>query len=103
MEILIKLVLTMLGGGAVLETTLENHVMPHVPVRFRGIVTGLISFAVASVVAMLQGKPVEEALATGMALWGTAVSLHNNPMTTSGDWALPPPPKTADGVPGNDD
>lgn len=89
--------LSLFGGAAVLENTLENYLMEHLPPKLRGLVVPVVSLAFAIVANLYGGMAWPDALAGAFALAGATTTIHNHPDLTS---ALPQPPATADGVPG---
>lgn len=88
------------GGATALENMLENAVMSRVPVWVRWMVTPVVSFIFAIVTTMAAGGSFGMGLAAGLALWARTVNVHNDPKSTSADWALPAPPEDALGIPG---
>lgn len=93
-------VLGLFGGAKALENMLENYLMSRVPQWAKPLVVPIVSFVFAVALNVHGGMAWDQALAAGFALWGGTAYIHDNPNTTSADWALPNPPKEADGVPG---
>lgn len=91
--------LGLFGGAHKLENLLENYVMDKVPDSLKPLVVPLISAIFAAVAAVQGGVDPWTAAMAALGFAGYVDKVHNDPKSTSADWALPPPPENPLDVP----